>query len=144
MSINLECMRMSFISAYLVLNMILAIMVHYNIRLREHKAAINKELMNLNKEDNTLKEELSEVNTIITTLEDAIICSKLDGTIIRWNEGARGIYGYTKEEAIGRNISIISKDKYVKEIEWLSMEIKGGKVIKGYETERNQKHSRRL
>lgn len=144
MNINLECIRMSFISAYLVLIMILAIMVHYNTRLREHKASINKELMNLNKEDNTLKEELSEVNTIITTLEDAIICSKLDGTIIRWNEGARGIYGYTKEEAIGRNISIISKEKYVEEIEWLSRKIKSGKVIKGYETERYRKDNKKI
>ncbi|MBU3205247.1 sensor domain-containing protein [Clostridium algidicarnis] len=144
MKINLEDIRMLAITGYLVLIIILVVLVYYNVKLRKYKRSVNKELLNLNKENNALKEDLCEVDTIITTLDDAIICSNLDGTITRWNEGAKGIYGYTKEEAIGKNISIISKEENHEEVEWLSHNIKKGKIIKGYETERYRKDEQKI
>ncbi|MBU3197409.1 EAL domain-containing protein [Clostridium algidicarnis] len=144
MKINLEDIRMLAITGYLVLIIILVVLVYYNVKLRKYKTSVNKELLNLNKENNALKEELWEVETIITTLDDAIICSNLDGTITRWNEGAKDIYGYTKEEAIGKDISIISKDENHEEVEWLSHNIKKGKVIKSYETERYRKDEQKI
>ncbi|MCB2287734.1 EAL domain-containing protein [Clostridium algidicarnis] len=144
MKINLEDIRMLAIIGYLVLIIILVVLVYYNVKLRKYKTSVNKELLNLNKENNALKEELWEVETIITTLDDAIICSNLDGTITRWNEGAKDIYGYTKEEAIGKDISIISKDENHEEVEWLSHNIKKGKVIKSYETERYRKDEQKI
>ncbi|WP_443659955.1 sensor domain-containing protein [Clostridium algidicarnis] len=144
MKINLEDIRMLAITGYLVLIIILVVLVYYNVKLRKYKTSVNKELLNLNKENNALKEELWEVETIITTLDDAIICSNLDGTITRWNEGAKDIYGYTKEEAIGKDISIISKDENHEEVEWLAHNIKKGKVIKSYETERYRKDEQKI
>lgn len=144
MKINLEDIRMLAIIGYLVLIIILVVLVYYNVKLRKYKTSVNKELLNLNKENNALKEELWEVETIITTLDDAIICSNLDGTITRWNEGAKDIYGYTKEEAIGKDISIISKDENHEEVEWLAHNIKKGKVIKSYETERYRKDEQKI
>jgi len=38
---------------------------------------------------------------------DAIILWKYSGEIIYWNKGAEEFYGYTKEEAIGKNIHIL-------------------------------------
>ncbi|MBU3209273.1 sensor domain-containing protein [Clostridium algidicarnis] len=144
MKINLEDISILAITGYLVLIIILVVLVYYNVKLRKYKKSVNKELLNLNKENDALKEELWEVETIITTLDDAIICSNLDGTITRWNEGAKDIYGYTKEEAIGKDISIISKDENHEEVEWLAHNIKKGKVIKSYETERYRKDEQKI
>lgn len=46
-----------------------------------------------------------ELGVIVETSRDAIIGTRLDGTITSWNAGARGIYGYTAEEMLGRSIA---------------------------------------
>src|SRR5215471_6151824 len=49
---------------------------------------------------------------IMDSSSDAIIGKDLHGTIISWNKGAEGIYGYTAEEALGKPISIIVPMKF--------------------------------
>jgi len=44
---------------------------------------------------------------IVASSEDAIIGSDLNGSIQTWNVGAENIYGYTAEEVIGKNISLL-------------------------------------
>jgi len=48
---------------------------------------------------------------IIGQIRDAIILTDLDGTIVRWNEGAEKIFAYTSEEIIGQNISILNREE---------------------------------
>ena len=53
-------------------------------------------------------EELcSLMGSIAESSDDAIIGKSLDGTITSWNAGARRIYGYYAEEAVGRPISML-------------------------------------
>ena len=42
---------------------------------------------------------------LIDLSPDAIIVRRIDGTITFWSEGAEKLYGWTKDEAIGRNIN---------------------------------------
>ncbi len=52
------------------------------------------------------------LSLIVETTSDAIIGEKIDGTIISMNPAAEHLYGYSKEELIGQNISlIIPKDR---------------------------------
>ena len=53
------------------------------------------------------EEERAILASIVENSEDAIIGKSLDGIILSWNTGAEKIYGYSAEEAIGRNISML-------------------------------------
>jgi PAS domain S-box-containing protein len=70
---------------------------------------------------------------------DAIITKSLDGIITSWNKGAEQIYGYSAEEIMGKNLSILAPDDHKGEIEQLTEEIDQGKKIQNYETSRVRK-----
>ena len=48
---------------------------------------------------------------IIENSQDAILFSNLDGIIGLWNSGAEEIFGYKKEEAVGKSLDIIIPEK---------------------------------
>src|SRR5438445_3248171 len=41
---------------------------------------------------------------LVETSPDALLAMSPDGTVLFWNRGAEAIFGYTREEAIGRSI----------------------------------------
>ncbi|GAX62143.1 signal transduction histidine kinase [Candidatus Scalindua japonica] len=64
------------------------------------------------------EEELARSETkysnLIETAQDAIVCD-LDQVITVWNKSAERLFGYSKEEIIGRPVSILIPEKYKKE-----------------------------
>jgi diguanylate cyclase (GGDEF)-like protein/PAS domain S-box-containing protein len=40
-------------------------------------------------------------------LFDAVVVTDMQGIIMDWNKGSEALYGYTKEEAVGQNVSIL-------------------------------------
>lgn len=76
--------------------------------------------------------------------DDAIITENLDGTILSWNQGAEKIFGYLKNEIVGRSITlIIPPDRPREETEILA-KIARGERVQAFETERLRKDGRRI
>ena len=76
---------------------------------------------------------------IVEFSDDAIVSKDLDGIIKTWNAGAKRLFGYTAEEAIGKPILLlISMDRHGEESDILSR-IRRGECIDHYETVRQRK-----
>ena len=81
---------------------------------------------------------------IVDSADDVIISKTLEGTITYWNRAAARIFGYTAEEAVGRNIKlIIPTDLHPEEDEILTR-LRRGEKIDHFQTIRQTKDGRRI
>lgn len=81
---------------------------------------------------------------IVESSDDAIISKSLQGRIISWNAGARAIFGYTAEEAVGQPITLlIPNDRLAEEREIISR-LSRGERIEHFETVRVTKDGRQI
>jgi PAS domain S-box-containing protein len=88
------------------------------------------------------EESIQKLANLVESSEDAIITKSLNGTITSWNKGAETIYGYSADEIIGSNISILAPKNLKLEIDELIEDIKQGKKVHHYETVRIRKDGR--
>ncbi len=58
------------------------------------------------------EEELSKQARLLDLSHDAIIVRDIDGHIIYWNRGAERLYGWTREQAVGKNIHVFLRTKF--------------------------------
>jgi PAS domain S-box-containing protein len=49
-----------------------------------------------------------QLTAIIETTDDAVILETRDGTILHWNEGAERLYGYSRDEMLGKSATMLS------------------------------------
>jgi PAS domain S-box-containing protein len=76
---------------------------------------------------------------IVNSSADAILTKDLTGMITSWNRGAERLYGYTAEEVLGRNVTMLfPPDRYDEEPEILAR-VSRGEVVDHYETVRRRK-----
>lgn len=88
----------------------------------------------------TTEECIKNLVLFCDDFDEAIICRNLDGIITSFNKGAEKLYGYTKEEVIGKAITnYIPKDSE-KEFFDVSNKIYGGSKVENYETLRIKKN----
>ena len=77
--------------------------------------------------------------SIVESSDDAIISKDLDGIITSWNGGAERLFGYSKEEVIGKPVTIlIPADRLHEEPEILAR-LRRGERIDHYDTVRRRK-----
>lgn len=80
------------------------------------------------------------MDSILDSSEEVIVWVNLDGTILSWNKAAEKIYGYSKKEILGKNISLIDSRKDTKNISYILDKIKAEEKITNYEVKRISKN----
>lgn len=102
-----------------------------------------------------LQKELIEtknfLESIVDRAGDAISVVDLQGTILYWNEGAEQIYGYRKEEVLGRRLSdfLFPSDEKRREeeerlLDGLMSRVQKGEVVPNVEVKRQTKEGKEI
>jgi PAS domain S-box-containing protein len=76
---------------------------------------------------------------IVDCSDDAIISKNIDGVVTSWNKGAERIFGYSAEEAVGQNITLIIPQDRLEEETNILERLRRGERIQHYETVRVRK-----
>src|SRR5258707_11078412 len=84
------------------------------------------------------------LGAIVASSDDAIISKTLGGIITSWNAGARRIFGYTVEEAVGRPVSILIPSDRQDEEALIIDRLRRGESIEHFETVRITKDARQI
>lgn len=85
------------------------------------------------------KEMQAYLAAIVDSSEDAIIGKDVNGSITSWNSSATRIFGYSRDEAIGRHISMIIPPDRLDEEARIIAQIRNGKRVSHFETVRRHK-----
>jgi PAS domain S-box-containing protein len=88
--------------------------------------------------------ELTRLAAIVESSSDAIVGKDLDGTIQSWNDAAEQIYGYSRDEALGKPISIIVPPDRHDEVATILERIRRGERVEHFETVRLCKDGRAI
>lgn len=72
--------------------------------------------------------------SIVESSENAIVGKTLDGIIVSWNESARILFGYSKEEILGKSCELLCTAEHKEAMESILQQIKSGKRTEDFET----------
>lgn len=81
-----------------------------------------------------IEEKNRNLASIVENSQDAIVLRALDGMIISWNKGAEKLYGYTKEEVVGKPIAIIFPEENISEVQEITNKIVNNIKVENYKT----------
>ena len=81
----------------------------------------------------------SELASIVELSDDAIVSKDLSGVIVSWNEGAKRLFGYSAEEAVGRPVAMLIPENRQDEEPRILERIRSGERVQPYETVRRRK-----
>ncbi len=115
-------------------------------RLERLPVAINRLLEKclMEKERKDILHNQAHLAAIVNASNDGIISKTLDGTITSWNPSAENLFGYSMNEAIGKNITmLIPEDRLHEEITSIAT-IKSGKHVQHFETIRLTKNGEKV
>jgi diguanylate cyclase (GGDEF)-like protein/PAS domain S-box-containing protein len=82
---------------------------------------------------------ISHLAAVVESSDDAIISSTIDGTILSWNPGAERLYGYTADEVIGKQISLLAPPSRPDDATELLALVRAGERVQGHRTVRTHK-----
>jgi two-component system cell cycle sensor histidine kinase/response regulator CckA len=86
-----------------------------------------------------MRDAAAHLAAIVESSADAIISKTLDGIVVSWNQAAEQIYGYTKNEMIGRPISVLVPSARTVELTEILKRIRRGERVGFFDTERLRK-----
>ncbi|MEX0875425.1 MAG: PAS domain S-box protein [Actinomycetota bacterium] len=77
--------------------------------------------------------------SVVSSSHDAMIGIDLAGGIVSWNRGAELLYGWSAEEAIGQQLSVLCPDERSEELSEIGEQLTSGVSVKDFETQRRRK-----
>jgi PAS domain S-box-containing protein len=89
--------------------------------------------------DKTPDHTQSILASIVDGTDDAIFSTTLEGAITSWNKGAEKLFGFTRTEALGKQITSLLPTDRIDEAETILERLKKGESIDHFETERLRK-----
>jgi len=90
------------------------------------------------------EEALAWAAAIVQSSQDAIVGTTWEGIITSWNPAAEKIYGYAREEVVGRSITIFYPPDRVEELKNIREKLSRGDFIEPFETIRVGKNGKQL
>lgn len=99
---------------------------------KRHFSGIVRDVTERKKSETTQK----LLSSIVESSDDAIISKTLEGIILSWNRGAEKVFGYTEQEMIGKNISVLIPESRMEEESEIMALLHGGKSVDHFETQR--------
>ena len=90
------------------------------------------------------EKSLAHYAALVESSDDAIIGKTLDGLVTSWNHGAELVFGYSREEMIGKPISILIPVGRQDEEPQILAKIRRGESVDHYETVRRRKDGRMI
>jgi PAS domain S-box-containing protein len=106
-------------------NMLQAVAISVDIGERRHAQEIEKHLASM-----------------IASSNDAIMGIDLDMKITSWNAAAEKLYGYSQDEVVGRSVLMLVPDVRQEEEPRILTEVRAGRFVEPYETQRRRKDGR--
>jgi len=94
--------RALFKSSIIIILLILALF--FIFRIRAKNKSLNIEIFEREKADEALLNSEVRMRSITDSAQDAILMMDKNGLVSYWNPAAERIFGYTKEEAIGKDL----------------------------------------
>jgi PAS domain S-box-containing protein len=82
-----------------------------------------------------------ELASIVDYSDDAIVGKSLEGTIVSWNKGAERLYGYSRDEILGKPFSILLPPDRADELIEITARLHRGEIVRE-ETVRRRKDGR--
>src|SRR5262249_7456233 len=74
----------------------------------------------------------------------AIFTKDLDGIIQTWNQAAERLYGYTRDEAVGRSVQMLIPEDRAQEFAAVMAQLRRGEHVEELDTERIRKDGQRI
>ncbi|MCM0081439.1 PAS domain S-box protein [Geomonas sp. Red32] len=90
------------------------------------------------------EEARAHLAAIVEFTDDAAVGKTLEGNIVSWNRGAEHLYGYRRDEVLGRSISLLVPPERAEEIKNVLQQVAKGTPVERHETVRVCKDGRRV
>lgn len=79
------------------------------------------------------------IENLVENAGDAIIATDMEDRILTWNRGAEVIFGYSKEEAVGKSLAMLLPPGHLRELEEIRSKVQVAGLIRNLEVRRKRK-----
>jgi two-component system, LuxR family, sensor kinase FixL len=105
----------------------------------EELLGANRQLAKALEENLRLEGEKLYLASIVESSHDPIIAVNLDGLVTAWNEAAHRVFGYAREEILGKPVRLLFPADRAQTESGLIARVAAGETLQGYQTQRLRK-----